>query len=258
MRFALRYLAPLALALGLVTVPQPAPAAAATPYLQAMTFNICGAACNRGSLRVADYTARRIARVKPGVVFLQEVCHSQFRRIKSKLAGRGYSFTFARQRYAPRCSGGYGVALVFRGTLLKREVRKLARKRGYSAARVALGVTARVQGRTMFLLSVHNATGVREGNPAHLRQLKSWMDSKVWAGLPVVAGGDWNASPWAPGIRAISKTYRDLDYRDNQGTFDRGMRKIDYIFVSRHFTSVGGITLPSRISDHRVYLGRAR
>src|SRR5215212_836516 len=98
-----------------------------------MAFNVCGGVCRRGEVsRTAAFTARTAVARKADVVLLQELCFSQFLRIRKLLAARGYSGRFAASTQSGACDDddrqhgkGFGVAVLVHGRATSPVVRHL-------------------------------------------------------------------------------------------------------------------------------------
>jgi hypothetical protein len=127
------------LALGFSSVgwaggPQPQPASSSTtvapaPDTKLMSFNVCGGACRHGEVTTtARFVAEAVRHRDVQVVLLQELCYSQFRRVRALLAERGFSGRFEAQSQSPACASddsrhgtGFGVAVLVRGHLTRSE-----------------------------------------------------------------------------------------------------------------------------------------
>jgi endonuclease/exonuclease/phosphatase family metal-dependent hydrolase len=254
------------------------PAAAASPTVSAMTFNICGAACHKGEVKpIAAYVVNRAVGAKASVVFLEEVCYSQYRQIKALVEKKGYSTLFTATTSSGYCDNddrrygtGFGVAILVKGRSSGRVVLPLPVTAG-SEKRALLGATATIGGRSTFVAVVHNSPSAQAGLNGQLKVLTTYLNAK--AAKPVIIGGDFNAMPDNPGMAGFyspaaggTGRFTELDEtrygaasRSGTSTFDAADRKIDYIFVSRtHFGSPTADSTATSMSDHRVYLGTAR
>ncbi|AGZ40522.1 endonuclease/exonuclease/phosphatase family protein [Actinoplanes friuliensis] len=239
---------------------RPAPA----PTVRVMSFNTCGAACNDGEVpRTAAYLARTVIAQRSEVVFLQELCRSQFRKIQSLTRTRGYQAIFAAQTRSRRCGGDFGVALLVRGKTWGKVVRRLPGRPGFER-RVLLGAQAQVAGRQTFVAVVHTSPSVRAGRPRQLRAVADFL--RPYASGPAIVGGDFNTLPGDPGLSGLlSRTaggtgrYLELDQLRRRPTFETVSRKIDYIFASESsFASPAAAGLRTTMSDHRIYVGTFR
>jgi endonuclease/exonuclease/phosphatase family metal-dependent hydrolase len=243
-----------------------------------MSFNVCGGVCHRGEVsRTAAFTARTAVARKADVVLLQELCHSQFLRIRKLLAARGYSGRFAASTQSGACDNddrqhgkGFGVAVLIRGRTTSPVVRHLPTPAGFEP-RLMLGATAAVGGRPTFVAVVHLAPSPAAGLAAQLASVADYLNPR--AGRPVIVGGDFNALPHYGGLsrfyaRAAGGSGRFIEMDEMRGgaatrsgapTFDIAGRKIDYVFASEGlFSRPRAVTLATAMSDHRVYIGTVR
>ena len=93
------------------------------------------------------------------------------------------------------------------------------------------------------------------------------------SGRPVIVGGDFNSLPGYAGLsqfyaRAVGGSGRFIEMDEMRGgtaarsgapTFDIAGRKIDYVFASEDlFARPRAVSLPTTMSDHRVYIGTAQ
>ena len=246
--------------------------------VSAMSFNVCGAVCHRGEVRAtAGYVARTAVARKASVVLLQELCYGQFLQVRSLLAAKGYSGTFATTAQSASCAvadpkhrRGFGVAVLVRGSLRARVVKWLPTAPGVEK-RVLLGVTAVVGGRSTFVAVVHLSPSAAAGLQGQLAVLAGYLNPK--ASKPLIVGGDFNALPDNPGLRGLytaaaggtgrfieaDQTRTGQVERGGAATFDIDGRKIDYVFLAqRWFSHPRAVSLATTMSDHHVYIGTAR
>ncbi len=251
--------------------------ATASARVSAMTLNICGVVCNKGEVtRVASFVANKTITNKLSVAFIQELCYSQFRRIKTLVEAKGYSTVYTSTTKSGQCDNhddrwgtGFGMAILVKGRSWGRVVVPLPVTRG-AEKRSLLGVNATIGGRSTFVASVHNSPTAKAGLDAQLKAVATFLNAK--ASKPVIAGGDFNAMPDNRGMGAFysakaggSGLFTELDElhhgeaaRSGEATFDAG-RKIDYLFVSSaHFKGPHADSAGTSISDHSVYQGTAR
>lgn len=114
-------------------LPQRPPRPASTAGVGYLSFNVCGGACRHGEVATtARDVAKRAERRGVGVVLLQELCYSQFRRVRALLARRGFTGRFEAQANSPACANddarhgtGFGVAVLVRGPLARGVIRQL-------------------------------------------------------------------------------------------------------------------------------------
>lgn len=251
----------------------PAPSA-----VSVMSFNVCGAVCHRGEVRrTAAYTAGAVVRRRTSIVLLQELCFSQFVRIRTLVARHGYTTSFAASSTSGACDDddrhhgkGFGVATLVRGKAWNRVVEPLPTRAGYEK-RVLLGLTTQAGGRPTFVANVHLSPSAEAGLDAQLGSVSRYLDRT--RSLPTIVGGDFNALPDHPGMarfytpRAggtgrfveLDETTGGRPARSGEATFDVGGRKLDYVFVSAaHFGAPSADSAGSPMSDHRVYRGTAQ
>jgi endonuclease/exonuclease/phosphatase family metal-dependent hydrolase len=216
------------------------------------------------------------------VLFLQEVCGTQFAAIRAALPG--YSGAFKSQLHSGRCngSGKHGIAILVRGAATNIRWWNIG------------GIEA-LTGSTYFMLAVNGRTAdgrAYTAATAHLRvkcdagydstdcaeitrearadQTEAMVDELnplVRAGVPVVLGGDLNMVPTSP---PMSRFYGpsaggvglfvEADGgagRTGESTACEKDVKIDYVFYSRsQFGSVDGdaaeCSIDDRVSDHKL------
>lgn len=233
-----------------------------------MSFNVCGGVCRRGEVaRTARFVASTARRRGAAVVLLQELCYSQYRRVRDLLARRGFSGRFATQTQSPACANddaehgtGFGVAVLVRGRISRSVVEHLPTAPGVEH-RVLLGVTASIAGRSTFVAGVHLSPSPRDGLRRQLRAVEEFVGPR--ADGAAIVGGDFNTLPDDPALRPMFARFTELDETGvgNPAKADRptyAAKKIDYVFLSDgHFAEPRASTVVTRMSDHRVYLGAA-
>lgn len=250
----------------------------ATPDVTVMSMNVCGVVCRRGEVKnTAAYAARTARNRAASVVMFQELCYSQFVRIRSLLKKHGYTGRFGTATRAGTCDNhdrrygtGFGVAVFARGATSGTALKRLPTPKGYEP-RVLIGTYAKVGGRRTFVASVHLAPSSRGGLDAQLKSLSAYLNQR--AAAPAIVGGDFNAVPTHPGLtkiysRPAGGTGRYLEMDERRGgkparagapTFDAGNRKIDYIFAAeRWFANPRATSYRTTMTDHRVYIGKVR
>jgi endonuclease/exonuclease/phosphatase family metal-dependent hydrolase len=236
-----------------------APAPAAATPVRVMTFNICGNVCRHGEVTAtAGNIAYQIRARHVGVAMLQEVCYSQFLRIRARMARYGYTAVFGRADRGGRCDDhdrrhgtGFGVALLAKGTMTGAVVRPLP---GPATAerRILLAATVRTGGRTLYAVTTHTAPGGR-ALASQLAAIHRYVLRH--ATRPVVVGGDLNALPDNPALDRFYTAFREADSRsDPRPTFATVPRKIDYLFAGRLRPRTATVAR-TPYSDHRMYLG---
>ncbi len=272
-----------AVSLGLVTVTMPAAHAAArvgpyTPVARAselprdvtvVSFNTCGGVCRRGEVRVTAQHIATAARVAD-VVLLQELCRSQFDRVRTLLAPEGFRGRYAAATVSRDCGTAFGVAVFVRAPVLGSAVLPLPTRPGYEH-RTLLGVTTVLRGRRTFVATVHLSPSPAGGLDDQLATVALYLDAH--AGDPAIIGGDFNSLPVKPGLRRFysaaaggSGHFLEADeFRGRRAviggapTFDVANRKIDYVFFSAgDFARPSAGSEATTLSDHRVYEAAAR
>lgn len=271
-----------AVSLGLVTVTMPAAyAARVEPYVPVVrayailhdvtvvSFNACGGVCRRGEVPV---TARHIAAVARAadVVLLQELCRSQFDRVRELLTARGFHGRYAATTVSRGCGTAFGVAVFVRAPVLESAVLPLPTRPGYEH-RALLGITTVLRGRRTFVATVHLSPSPAAGLDAQLAAVAHSLNAHT--GDPAIVGGDFNSLPVKPELRRFysaaaggSGHFLEADeFRGRRAaiggaaTFDVADRKIDYVFFSAgDFARPSAGSLATSLSDHSVYEATAR
>ncbi|MFI8418916.1 FG-GAP-like repeat-containing protein [Streptomyces sp. NPDC085479] len=183
------------------------------PVLRFLSYNICG---NNGDCSTAsDEVANRVQTVyneavtwKSDVLFLQEVCRTQFSRLEDKLGALGYTGKFtdtqtpARDTSGDLCKddsvanpveGDYGLAIFTKGTATNLQVIDLATGlEGGSEEWPAICVDAPLQGRTTRSCSVHLYSANTNVAKQQAQKLATLSNTWIDQGIPVVLGGDFN------------------------------------------------------------------
>jgi endonuclease/exonuclease/phosphatase family metal-dependent hydrolase len=242
-----------------------------------MSFNVCGGVCRGGEVtQTAAYTARTALRYKASVVLLQELCFSQFVRVRTLLSSAGYTSRFAPGINAGACDDhdrkhgkGFGVAILVRGKASGTVVKRLPTTPD-TEGRVMLGTNATIGGQRTFVAVVHLSPSERAGLSRQLQTVAAYLNPR--ARHPVIVGGDFNAVPTYAGMsrfygRAAGGSGRFIEAnqlrsgvaaRSGQATFDIGGRKLDYIFFTEGlFERPSALSVPTAMSDHRAYIGTA-
>jgi endonuclease/exonuclease/phosphatase family metal-dependent hydrolase len=119
--------------------------------------------------------------------------------------------------------------------------------------RVLLGTYATVGGRRTLIAVVHLSPSPHAGLARQLRAVAGVLDR------PAIVGGDFNTLPASPELRPFYARCVEMDPTRGTPTFDTGPKKIDYIFASSGLAAGARATsIPTAMSDHRVYLGTIR
>ncbi|MBB4760351.1 endonuclease/exonuclease/phosphatase family protein [Amorphoplanes digitatis] len=234
------------------------------PTVEVFTFNVCGNLCRHGEVALtAKHIAGQIRRRETSVAMLQELCYSQYLGIRRLLVKRGYSAVFARATTGGQCDNddrrhgrGFGVAIVARGTLYGKVVRRLPSPHpGRQEPRVALGARLRVAGRPILVVTTHTAPS-GPNLALQLATVQRWLEP-IAAGRPVILGGDLNSPPDSLDLVPFATMFQEADGRaEPLPTFIPKWIKIDYLFGSRGFlTPRSATTACGDLSDHCLYVG---
>jgi endonuclease/exonuclease/phosphatase family metal-dependent hydrolase len=246
---------PVSVAAGAATAPAP---------LRVVTFNIRAGtdmARQPSMERLGDF----LDSLRVDIVFLQEV-DSRTRRSGgvdqlAVLAGR----TALNGFFAPAMDfdgGHYGTAVLSRFPLREARaiplpvVRAEELRERYYEPRALLHAVAETPAGPVHLLGTHLDHG-REPVFRHTQMLEllAHVADAVPAGVPVLFGGDLNAPPERPEIRALGLHFRDAWELCGGGdgyTFpaDTPVRRIDYLLL-RGFGCARAEVVPTLVSDHR-------
>ena len=181
--------------------------------------------------------------LRPDVICLQEVLqHAALRNQAYDLADSlGYRVTFG--SVDPDTSvKRYGNAILARHPVLETAWKPLEPKSDY---RVVVQMRIDFRGRPMdvFVTHLHHTAEGAAIRAEQIRDLLTYVKTRRGKGAVVLAG-DFNASPGAPELEAVTKPYVDVfaalhpsTAGDTVATLNPAMghapRRIDYVFVSR-------------------------
>ncbi len=157
----------------------------------------------------------------------------------------------------------FGIAIFSRQEPLKVAIRQVGEREGD----VAVFGTWESDGKRFGLVGVHpdkpdDAWKVRNRR-VYLGNVAQWCNDQTKAGRPLLAIGDFNATPWSASLRSF---VRDTDLRNaNQGTifgatwnlWQPHRLLIDHVFLSPQWTLLHREVGPDIGSDHRPLLIRA-
>ena len=245
-----------------------APAQAGRPMVRVLTFNACGNVCRAGEVTLTSANiAYRVRALHATVTMLQELCYSQFLGVKARLAPFGYAAEFATAASGGHCDDAdkkhgkaFGVAVIARGPLVRQIAHQLPSPyEPGQEGRVVLGVTARLGGRTVLVVTTHLARDAAD-QAVQLRSLQRWLTPYA-SSEPVLFGGDLNLQPDSPELDGLYTIFREADHSraDPMPTFIPTPRKIDYLFGSRAWFATQGVAKArTAYSDHYMYLGAFR
>lgn len=245
------------------------PAPAGRAVLRVLQYNLCGAAAhcwwNAGRSGPGTSVARlaeEAARLRPDLVTVNEICLTQYARLKDRLARAGWRMdgTYASsQDNVPACgrTGVFGSAVLSRGDVPdgRRDYLRFAHTGGETSTNGGRTVAVRrglLCAHTVFhghpLIACTAHTNARA--PEQLREIRDRLDAFP-ASTPVVLAGDLNLPPEAPALSYLRDRF--VEGRTAPGEATAGGRTIDHAFASRrHFTvrSAGVRTYPE--SDHAL------
>lgn len=256
------------LAAVLSTLVAGAPAQAGRPMVRVLTFNACGNVCRGGEVTLTSANiAFRIRALHASVTMLQELCYSQFLAVKARLAPFGYAAEFATAATGGHCDDvdhqhgkAFGVAVIARGPLVRQVAHKLpSPHEPGQEGRVMLGVTARLGGRTVLVVTTHLARNAAD-QAVQVQALERWLTPYA-SSRPVLFGGDLNLQPDSPELDGLYRIFREANNSrtDPLPTFIPTSRKIDYLFGSRAWFATQGVAKArTGYSDHYLYLGAFR
>ncbi len=223
--------------------------------LSVMTYNIERGLHTPGAFtRILGLLKRR----SPDVVCLQEVSWrtlpngettGQASHVAEALGGHDWRATTRRSSTGP-------VVLV-RGKITHSEPLVWSDKIAYG-----LLVRAVIDGRSVIVVSLHlrslgSATvkGAMKTEPQRVAEIRHLLERLERESLPVIIAGDFNALPLFPSIVLLARRFSDVagHFGDNAHTREthRLPARIDYIFLSKHFTPQAYAVLPVDYSDHR-------
>lgn len=245
----------------------PAPAPETVRVLQ---YNLCGAAAgcpwNAGGSGPGTSVARlvrEVVRRNPDLVTVNEICLTQYTRLRRLLAGSGRRMdgTYASsQDNVPACgpTGRFGSAVLSRGDVPddRRDYHPFTHTGGetYTNAgrtvpvrRGLLCAHTRLGGQPLVACTAHTSSAA----PEQIREIRD-RTAGFPATVPVVFAGDLNLPPGAPVLSLLRARFAEAG--GDRPT--AGGRKIDYVFADRrHFTAAGGAVRGGPESDHALLEG---
>jgi endonuclease/exonuclease/phosphatase family metal-dependent hydrolase len=240
--------------------------------IRVVEYNLCGAAAacpwnagRHGSGTSVERLVREVTAFRPDLVMLNEVCLSQYARVRKDLARAGWAMdgTYASSlNEVPACGtpGAFGSAVLSREDVPDD-------RRDHRPFRNTGGETYPGNGRTVpvgrGLLCAHTrfADAPLVACTAHTfskepRQLREIADrlAEFPEHLPVVLAGDLNLPPSAPALSWLTDRLVEAD-AGRKATADG--RKIDYVFASRHHFEARGTDVEKHPeSDHALLEAR--
>ncbi len=157
----------------------------------------------------------------------------------------------------------FGVAIFSREKPLDVTIRSVGNRPGD----FAIFARFESEGQRYGLVSVHPDKPDNEWKTVNRRiylgNVAQWCETQAAAGIPVVAIGDFNATPWSSSMRRFT---RETKLRNtNQGSifgatwnvWEPHRLLIDHVFLSSHWTLLDRDIGPNVGSDHRPLVVRA-
>ncbi|AHM57913.1 endonuclease/exonuclease/phosphatase (plasmid) [Peptoclostridium acidaminophilum DSM 3953] len=222
------------------------------PTLRIATYNIkCGHGMD-GKLDLKR-TARALEALGADVICLQEVDMNRARTLYANqalkfagLLGMEYSFGAA-IKYSG--GGAYGNAILSRHPIVQQKNHRLP---GQGSKRAIQEVQVEVEGSRIAIFNTHMELDQEQ----RLQQIEGFIVPLVssYTG-PAVLCGDFNEKPQSPGIRCLSRHFKD-SLHSNSGkltlTFPADIPKsrIDYIFLNSKCRALDYKIVNSIASDH--------
>ncbi len=207
---------------------------------------------NREAARVCDY----LRSVKPDVVVFQEVGFFWASALEELSDLYPYRTIKARK-------DGFGSAIYSRQKPLEATIRVA----GERESDYAVFATWETDGQRVNLVGVHPDKPDKEwkvkNRKTYLANVTQWCSEKAQAGEPIIALGDFNATPWSSSLRRFT---RETKLRNaNQGVifgatwnvYQPHRLLIDHAFLSQHWSLLHREIGPDVGSDHRPLLVRA-
>jgi len=207
-----------------------------------------------------DKVATLIRREDPDVIFLQETGPLDQLSPKGPIidALKGYQLS---NRYTLPLTGQFEV-IALKGKIIRHmdvDFPEMPHEQKLRGKRLT-AVEAEVRGRRMILAVVHFSP--TQGSLAQLSAVRTeqWRLTAAFVRaqkLPVILAGDFNAAPFGPGYRALSREATDV-FRSvgvglgNTITATLPNRRIDYVWTRGLFIPLECEVLPDIVSDHRA------
>ena len=256
-----------------------------------LQLNLCGNSCwiatdpdgtgadTRGSVTRMAKVLDAIDNYDPDIVTFNEICYSQYRKIRPDMIARGYSSTYATTTTGGACDNfdkawgrNFGDAVFSKGPVPNTQQRYLLPDSTGGEPRQLLCADTKLQGVDCKVCTTHlsNDSMVRKKQVRTIAQKANvWVNSTA-----VIITGDFNAIPSSSEMGLMyshsggTGVFQEADESDTCIPYCRGgeitfrdNKKIDYIFFSaQHF---GGLTAdaksryPNPITDHNCLEGSA-
>jgi endonuclease/exonuclease/phosphatase family metal-dependent hydrolase len=266
----------------ILALPQMARADEAHRLLQ---FNMAGSALNAGGNPVADDTANSINSQDSTIVTLNEVCYSQFSRIRSLTGLFGFFVetngpNSGLPSFSNRCSDSrFGNAALSTSSLCCGQQLVLPYPSSTEVRKVGCGLAGSFFRPVELCVTHIRPPGAEAEINAQISEATDYVNSWVLNDRATVFGGDFNKTPpssylnrlYAPHFVNGSGLFGEIDQHCGPGgalgrcgdyTFQSNpaVGKIDYIWLSSDGTwcCLVGTVSDSLRSDHRVLRGTAR
>jgi endonuclease/exonuclease/phosphatase family metal-dependent hydrolase len=218
--------------------------------------------------------AALVQEVKADVVLLQEVDRLTKRSGKVdqvKVLGDKTGFATAFGRSLDFDGGQYGIAALARAGVEAHFTRSLpvspvqTRSGGSYEPRAALAVVARTPRGRLTAINTHlDASREEHYRLQEVEHLLETIRRTLQSGLPLVAGGDFNAEPGSEvHKRVLAAGLRDAWMECGAGdglTYpaDKPIKRIDYLFLTGSVRCTTARVIETTISDHRPLLVSVR
>jgi endonuclease/exonuclease/phosphatase family metal-dependent hydrolase len=228
-------------------------AAQADADLRVVSFNICGAICNKGRTGgLVEHVRDVLVGSDAHVAILNEVCRPQYERLRRLLTASGHPMNgaFHAQREDRRCPGGFGDAVLTTGDAGEAEVIRLPNR---SEKRSILCVPSDVH-RRLTLCGLHLVAADKQWNARQWREVVDHA-GRIMGDSTLVLAGDFNRDPGQ--MDALNDRMHDAGA--GRGEHTHGRRRIDFVLLEKPaFHDVRADVRWSKYSDHRIVLARAR
>ena len=252
------------------SVPMTTPAAG---DIRVLVFNIHAGKDAAGKVNLPDVAA--LARdLEADVVLLQEVDRLTKRSgnvDQVKVLGEQSGFATAFGRSLDYDGGQYGIAALSRAGVEAHFTKSLpvtpvqTRSGGSHEPRAALVIVARTPRGRLTVMNTHlDASREEVYRLQEVEHLLETVRRTLQSGLPLVAGGDFNAEPGSEvHKRVLAAVLRDSWMECGAGdgfTYpaDKPVKRIDYLFLTGSLRCTSARVIDTQISDHRPLLVTVR
>jgi endonuclease/exonuclease/phosphatase family metal-dependent hydrolase len=223
-------------------------------------WNLAGWALNRGAPGVAQALARAVLAFDPlpVAVTANEVCSAQYEVLADVLGPAGYSAAAAwsiPEFGAAGCTSYGNVALWLGGNGGVEQFVYPDEAQIAGAATREKRTLLRVTSATLPLrIATTHPPPVAAVAAQQVRLAAAWLAERA-SGAPTVVAGDLNLVPWRSALDAFYRDHAEADRlpRALARPTQRGLRKLDYVFVPRAQMVIDGsisVAFRCRLSDH--------